>query len=72
MLIANDVNYTRLAREYEFTGGDIKNVIKKVTTSKANLMESKPEFNQQNFIQHCEEFLVNSQGCSKNIGYWKS
>lgn len=72
MPIANDVNYSSLAREYEFTGGDIKNVIIKMATSKANLMEGKPVFDQQDFIKHCEEFYLTNQGGGKNIGFRKS
>ncbi len=67
--LAEDVNFNKLARDHEFTGGDIRNVIIRAATHKAGTLEKDVVVNQEDFETFCNEIKKAKANGREKIGF---
>ncbi len=69
MPLHDDVNYETLASKYNFTGGDIRNVIIRAATKKAVSMDRSVTINHQDLETICQEIEKAKNNGREKIGF---
>lgn len=69
MPVADDVDYQVLAKQFQFTGGDIKNAIMRAASIRAVDLEHSTAVTQKDFIDACKEMTTIKQDRQKGIGF---
>ena len=67
--ISKDVDFGKLAADYQFTGGDIKNAIIRAATKRAVRIEQNRKISMQDLETACREIDQHKRNGSRKIGF---